>query len=177
MSYARTSFILVALIAVLFAGCAPAPTDNLPEPRRNLSDEDRDAIIRVAAGYVGAPYRYSGNGKSGFDCSGFIGRVFSEAVGLELPRATRELYRLSRSIHFAHALPGDLVFFSVKMNGRADHVAIYAGSGEFYHASKSKGVIISTFADDYYYRRFFGIRRLKPELLNRPVMRVQNNRR
>ena len=158
---------MARLRSVLTLTSAPAPTPNLPEPRRSLSDEDREAIVRVAARYEGAPYRYRGNGESGFDCSGFVRRVFDEAVGFELPGATRELYRLSRSIHFEQALPGDLVFFSVKMNGRADHVAIYAGSGEFYHASKSKGVIKSTFAEDYYYRRFFGIRRLNPELLKK----------
>lgn len=168
--------VFVILLAVVYSSCGPAPPAESPV-RRMLSDDERENIVRVADRFTGIPYRYSGRSGSGFDCSGFVNRVFDEAVGLQLPRTTRELYQYSRPIHFEKAMPGDLIFFSTKMNGRADHVAIYAGGDEFYHASKTNGVCKSSLAEDYYLRRLFGFRRLKLELLPRTIYRTENQKR
>ena len=59
--------------------------------------------------------------------------------------------------------PGDLVIFKkyASSAGRASHVGIYIGGGEFIHASTSKvGVIISKLSDAYYPPGFVGGRRI-----------------
>ncbi|MBF6623207.1 MAG: C40 family peptidase, partial [Pseudomonas stutzeri] len=66
---------------------------------RELADEQSyelppfaDSILERGFTLVGTPYRYGGQSiKSGFDCSGFVGYLFSKEAGIELPRSTREM--------------------------------------------------------------------------------------
>ena len=54
-----------------------------------------DSLLDLGRSLIGTRYRYGGSSvQSGFDCSGFIGYLFREEVGLELPRSTRELINL-----------------------------------------------------------------------------------
>src|SRR5262245_44985593 len=50
------------------------------------------SMIDGALRLVGVRYRYGGDDvDSGFDCSGFVGHVFRETLGLVLPRTSREI--------------------------------------------------------------------------------------
>jgi cell wall-associated NlpC family hydrolase len=104
---------------------------------------------------LGRPYKYGGTDDRGYDCSGFIWRVFYEA-GVEFERSpTRRLWEgLPEATPKEKTQYGTLVFFE----GLA-HVGIVADERSFYHASSSKGIIRSQFAG-YWGQRVVGYRRI-----------------
>ncbi len=112
-------------------------------------------IINTAKQYIGTAYCYGGEGDNCFDCSGFVQRVFGK-VGVDLPRVSRNMFKLGYVVSVSEALPGDLVFF--KDVGTINHVGIYLGNGKMIHASSSKGVVIQSLDDNYYQRRYAGIK-------------------
>ena len=102
---------------------------------RSAAGTRRDALVlRIAAKQKGKPYRYGAAGPRSFDCSGFVGYVYSKA-GVRLPRTSGAIRAKARRISAAQARPGDLVF--VQRHGRVSHVAIYAGHGRWWEASNS----------------------------------------
>lgn len=112
-------------------------------------------VVRQAMRHLGRPYRWSGIGQGGFDCSGLVFRVFA-ALGMPLPHSSSGQY--AAGIAVPVALPGDLVFFHTYTSGPS-HVGIYLGAGRFIHASVSRGVIVSSMNDPYYRSRYLGARR------------------
>lgn len=44
---------------------------------------------------IGTRYRFGGTSEAGFDCSGFIGYLFREEAGMNLPRSTREMINVN----------------------------------------------------------------------------------
>ncbi len=113
------------------------------------------AIEALVRPFLGAPYRYGGTGKGGFDCSGLVVRVYRE-LGVRLPRTAAGQFR---ALPPAGGLrPGDLVFFSFS-GGAIDHVGIYLGAGRFVHAS-DRGVVIERLDLPWYRRAYRGARRV-----------------
>jgi cell wall-associated NlpC family hydrolase len=109
----------------------------------------------VAESVIGAPYRFGGAAREGFDCSGLV--YFAHAaVGLAVPRTVAAQNAAARPVSTAALAPGDLVFFH--LGGAAtDHVGIYAGSGRFIHApARGRVVSYAWLADPYYARRYVG---------------------
>lgn len=83
----------------------------------------------------------------GFDCSGFTRWVFSHALGRELPRTAAEQSALGTGVSLDELVPGDLLFWG--SGSGVYHVGIYAGDGEYIHASTGGGrVMRATF--DYF---------------------------
>lgn len=122
------------------------------------------SLLRRAMTLLGTPYRWGGsNPDSGFDCSGLVGYVFRTALGIELPRVSREMAsdRSAELIKDRAALAaGDLVFFGRK--GRVDHVGIYVGEGRFLHApSTGKDVRTDTLLSGYWGNKFMQARRVE----------------
>ena len=76
------------------------------------------SLLRRAMTLLGTPYRWGGsNPDSGFDCSGLVGYVFRSALGIELPRVSREMAHDDNAelINDRTALAaGDLVFFGAR---------------------------------------------------------------
>ncbi|HEV2358254.1 MAG TPA: C40 family peptidase [bacterium] len=126
-----------------------------PLPSRGAAFASR--IARQALAYLGRPYRWSGLGGRGFDCSGLVVRVFG-ALGVSVPHSSSGQYQAGRAVPAASLGPGDLVFFRTYTSGPS-HVGIYLGARRFIHASVSRGVIVSSMDDPYYRRRFLGARR------------------
>lgn len=121
------------------------------------------SLLRRAMTLLGTPYRWGGsNPDSGFDCSGLVGYVFRSALGIELPRVSREMAHDANAelINDRTALAaGDLVFFGRK--GRVDHVGIYVGDGRFLHApSTGKDVRVDTLLSGYWGNKFMQARRV-----------------
>lgn len=78
-----------------------------------------NAVLEIAARYVGVPYVYGGASPSGFDCSGFTSYVYGQ-LGISLPRSSSAQRNVGQVISREDALPGDLIW-------SPGHVAIYAG--------------------------------------------------
>jgi cell wall-associated NlpC family hydrolase len=120
-------------------------------------------IVLSAYRYLGSPYRYGGTTPSGFDCSGFVQRVFGEN-GIELSRSSREQIREGVPVDMPGLKPGDLVFFKMRNGGRTDvdHVGLYVGGGLFIHASSygTGEISIDTLGSSVYSRRMVGARRV-----------------
>jgi hypothetical protein len=85
-----------------------------------------DSILERGMSLIGTRYRFGGTSEAGFDCSGFIGYLFREEAGMNLPRSTREMINVDAPLVARSALkPGDLLFFAT--NGRRGRVS-HAGS-------------------------------------------------
>ncbi len=78
-----------------------------------------NAVLEIAARYIGVPYVYGGSTPDGFDCSGFTSYVYAQ-LGINLPRSSSAQGTVGTVIPADQAQPGDLMWWS-------GHVAIYAG--------------------------------------------------
>lgn len=127
-----------------------------------VGDSKVQVILRRAMTLLGTPYRWGGNSPDGFDCSGLVGYVFKTALGIELPRVSREMAHDGDGVVIKDRTAlnaGDLVFFGKR--GRIDHVGIYVGEGRFLHApSRGKDVQIDSLASGYWSEKFLQARRV-----------------
>ena len=108
--------------------------------------------------YKGTPYKYGGTDQQGFDCSGFINRIYLDAFNLDLPRTTDELARAGKPIRRDQLQAGDIIIFKTSI--KQLHAGIYTENGSFIHASTSKGVIRSSLNNPYWHQRYIKARRL-----------------
>lgn len=108
--------------------------------------------------WQGTPYRLGGLDKKGIDCSGFVYITFKQRFGFTFPRTTKEQVKQGNGVARSKLKPGDLVFF--KTGWRVRHVGIYISNGQFLHASKSKGVVISSLDNVYWQEKYWQARRI-----------------
>jgi len=145
---------------------ADAETDKAAEqasPVFSLQSILMQGVVNRALQNIGVPYRFGGsNPKSGFDCSGLVNHVYREALGIALPRTSRQLASVGSPVAEEDLRPGDLVFFNTR--GAANsHVGIYLGDGRFIHAPRARTLVrIDRLDDPGYVKIFEGARRLDP---------------
>jgi cell wall-associated NlpC family hydrolase len=140
-------------------------------------------IFTTAFSFIGYPYVWGGTSEraeapfgvqaaGGFDCSGFVWRVYKlqrydgEGTLADVLRG-RTTYAMSgevaraKRISFAKLQPGDVVFFGLdgprSRPAQIDHMGIYVGGGWFVHSS-SGGVTLTQF-QGWYRDRFAWARR------------------
>ena len=122
-----------------------------------------DSILERGMSLIGTRYRFGGTSEAGFDCSGFIGYLFREEAGMNLPRSTREMINVDAPLVSRSNLePGDLLFFATNgRRGRVSHAGIYLGDNQFIHSSsrRSGGVRIDSLGDSYWSKTFIEAKR------------------
>lgn len=91
-------------------------------------------IVQMAQNYLGCPYVYGAAGPASFDCSGFTSYIFKQC-GYSLNRTATDQLANGVSVEKSALQPGDLVFFKYNTTKPVSHVGIYAGDGQFIHAS------------------------------------------
>ena len=124
-----------------------------PEATAAKASSEADKLLSYAEKFLGTPYRYGGSTPSGFDCSGFTTYVYRNALGISLPRTSKEQsVTYSRVSSISSLQRGDLVFFG---DGSVSHVGIYAGNGQFIHSPHTgSSVKYDTLTSGSYSRRF-----------------------
>ncbi|MGB2952592.1 MAG: NlpC/P60 family protein [Gaiellaceae bacterium] len=140
-------------------------------------------ILRTAVRFIGYPYVWGGTSevaeapigvqaRGGFDCSGFVWRVYklqsypnegalaSTLRGRTTFQMSGEVPRAKR-IPFAKLAPADVLFFGARgprsKPAQVDHTGVYLGGGWLIHSS-SEGVYLSPL-EGWYLKRFAWARR------------------
>jgi len=140
----------------------PAPparkTEPAVEPRRDRSDMGAIAA-RTAERFVGIPYRWGGDTVvDGMDCSGFVRAVYN-LCGVNIPRTSRDQFKVGDVVAKEELKDGDLVFFGNSPE-EINHVGIFVGNGRFVHAPRrGDDIKVSTMDDAYFLKRFVGAKR------------------
>jgi cell wall-associated NlpC family hydrolase len=135
-------------------------------------------ILTTAVRFIGYPYVWGGESESrsgpygpqvhgGFDCSGFVWRVYNvqtypDSKNLAETLQGRTTYAMSgevpraKRIAFAKLQPADVIFFGAKgpasKPAQVNHMGIYLGGGWFIHSS-DYGVAVTTLTG-WYEKRF-----------------------
>ena len=163
----RIQRLLVASTLIALTGCGHEAVRRVPDSRVDVSPTTARApsqgrtrgetAVNVAARQVGVPYRYGGNTRSGFDCSGLVQFAWAEA-GVGIPRTTSEQWRRMSRVRSTDLRKGDLLFF--RIDGRVSHVGMYMGGGRFVHApSTGRKVSVASLESGFYKDTFVGATR------------------
>jgi cell wall-associated NlpC family hydrolase len=162
------------LLAVIFFALSALPAQAAETVSETAAQENPSLMRRATASIqaatddalalIGVRYRRGGTSpETGFDCSGFVGHVFREGMGLILPRTSREISKEGQAIKKNELQPGDLVFFNT-MRRTFSHVGIYLGEGQFIHSPRSGGKVrVEDMRDSYWAKRYEGARRISAE--------------
>lgn len=123
-------------------------------------------LYRFIDDWYGVRYKYGGTTIRGIDCSAFSQKVYNQIFCTTLRRTSRSQYKhCKRFRHYEDAQEGDLVFFRIHRT-RISHVGIYLANGYFVHASRSRGVMISSLSDRYWRHRYAGCGRMSRPITN-----------
>ena len=125
--------------------------------------QQQEQLWNSAKSFLGVPYVYAGNTRNGTDCSGFTSTIYSE-MGMPIPRAANEQFRIGQAVPRSELSLGDLVFFGASEQS-VSHVGLYLGDGQFSHAAlTTRNVRIDTLAPTLGNIRYLGARRVLPAL-------------
>ena len=176
----RTAALIFGLLLANTVHAAPPATPDdmsrLLEGKGLLSqiDQMRESVTHTASdlvgnamGFLGVPYKRGGStAETGFDCSGFVKAMYSQTIGLILPRKAEQQAATTQRIDQTDLQPGDLVFFNT-MRRAFSHVGIYIGEGKFIHSPKpGSEVRVDNMGLSYWSRRFDGARRVDTSTAN-----------
>lgn len=115
-----------ATSAAAFAAAMTTATGTVPATADAAGGVSGETVVATAKQYLGVPYVWGGESRSGMDCSGLVQTTFKQ-LGIDLPRTAAEQQDVGTPVaSLAQAQPGDLVFFG----DPAYHVAIYAGNNK-----------------------------------------------
>ncbi len=103
-------------------------------------------VLATAAQLLGVAYRWGGTSSQGFDCSGFVYRVF-HAHGIRVARDSWDQGAAGRQVASADLQPGDLLFFAPVDGQPAQHVSIYVEADRLLDCGNGQSVAYRTLAE------------------------------
>ncbi len=135
-----------------------AAPEEVPEDNRVYN------ITSYARNFEGTRYKYGGTTEEGMDCSGLVYTSFLQEE-IALPRSSKDMAKLGDRLSLEDVNIGDLLFFETDKNRKViNHVGlvveIQPGHIFFIHSSSSRGVIISSLSDNYWFDHFVMARRV-----------------
>lgn len=118
-------------------------------PLTGVRGSQQSAIVASAMSWLGVPYRWAGNDRSGVDCSGLTKQVYG-SVGISLPRVSTAQYHSAGRIYKDTNPPaGAEVFFNWIPEVPPGHCGISIGGGQFIHAPHTGDVVKMSSLADY----------------------------
>ncbi len=126
----------------------------------NVDEKCNLKLMAEASEWVGVPYKFGGNTKSGVDCSGLTNALYKNVYSKTIPRVSTDICKTSIQIEKRNLKEGDLVFFKIESK-KVSHVGVYLKDNKFIHSSTKKGVIISDLEDVYYKKTFHSAGRIE----------------
>jgi hypothetical protein len=122
---------------------------------QNFSGE---RLVERSSHFLGTPYFWGGSSSFGYDCSGFIQKLFL-SEGVLLPRNTYQQIDspLGKEVPREDIQTGDLLFFCADRDPRGHgvtHVGMVYDETRFIHASSKLGLALTDLTDAYYTRIF-----------------------
>lgn len=162
----KKHLVKLGFLCVVFSLSAPAMSSTFFTAKTHHSTTQassahtiKPAIISAYGKWKGVRYKFGGTNKRGIDCSALMQKVFRDAVSVGLPRTTEQQIKLGTRVSAKKELrTGDLVFFKTSRYQR--HVGVYIGNSQFIHASRKRGVTISTLNNSYWARHYELARRV-----------------
>ncbi|MFO7813105.1 MAG: NlpC/P60 family protein [Pelovirga sp.] len=126
--------------------------------QRSGRGDIREELVVTARRFLGVPYRWGGEDKGGFDCSGLT-MVSYRLNGLDLPRNSRAQFDAGRAVAQQALQRGDLVFFATQGGRRVTHVGIYIGNDQFIHAPRAGLTVrVARLSSNYFKKTYVGAR-------------------
>lgn len=120
-----------------------------------------DEIVSTADKFIGSPYLWGGTTTRGFDCSGFLYRVF-HMHGITLSRDSRDMALNGIPVSRDALQVGDIVFTSSRPDGVVSHTALYIGEGQIIETIGTDPVGIQTLTQLLSIERFVNARHVIP---------------
>jgi cell wall-associated NlpC family hydrolase len=108
-------------------------TGTVGAPPKPASSGSQGGVVGEADTWLGVPYVFGGNSRSGIDCSAFTAAVYAK-FGIVLPDSPAGQWGMGTPV-VGPARAGDLVFWSEDHSGKPTHVGIADGKGNAIHAS------------------------------------------
>ncbi len=130
------------------------------------SSELGAAAVAIAQSLLGKRYVSGGSGPNSFDCSGFTYYIYKQ-LGHSIARGSSSQYYNSGYFVSTDAMqPGDLIFFFDRRFDSSGgtlpttHVGMYAGNGQFIHASTTSYTVQYDSIYGYYAPYIVGAKRI-----------------
>lgn len=164
----RVLFLLMLVVFLFaFSGCMSKSTVSYYPHQKNSAKKSQaeqnkevtEALRKYFTSWQGTRYSLGGLSRKGVDCSGLTLLTYKELFGRDLPRTVQEQAEEGTKISKAALQAGDLVFF--KTGAFQRHVGIYLKEDLFFHASPTKGVMISSLNNAYWQKKFWQAQRLR----------------